>query len=52
MCGKFGDREGGAMTGDVELLDSIKIYLFLNIQGIQGLTYYEPVNGLMSRLFR
>lgn len=25
MCGKFGDREGGAMTGDAELFDSIKI---------------------------
>ncbi len=25
MWGRFGDRDGGAMTGDGELFDSIKI---------------------------
>jgi hypothetical protein len=39
------------MTGDDELFDSIKITFIPEHLGTQRLTYYEPVNGLMSGLF-
>jgi len=39
------------MTGDAELFDSIKILFAPEHSGTLGLTYYEPKNGLMSRLF-